>query len=60
MATIKAADQITVLDVSDAYNVVLSSEAYTFLGDTQELRPVLNAQQMQQHIVVITCVLLLQ
>ena len=35
MATIKAADQITVLDVSDAYNVVLSSEAYTFLGDTQ-------------------------
>ncbi len=35
MATIKAADQVTVLDVSDAYNVVLSSEAYTFLGDTQ-------------------------
>lgn len=35
MATIKAADQITVLDVSDAYNVVLSSEAHTFLGDTQ-------------------------
>ena len=32
---IKAADQITVLDVSDAYNVILSSEAYTFLGDTQ-------------------------
>lgn len=31
---IKSADQITILDVSDAYNVVLTSEAYTFIGNT--------------------------
>ena len=34
MATIKAADQVTVLDVTDAYSVILTSEAYTFVGDT--------------------------
>lgn len=31
---IKAADQVTVLDVTDAYSVILTSEAYTFVGDT--------------------------
>ena len=29
---IKAADQITLIDVSDAYSVMLTSEAYTFMG----------------------------
>ena len=29
---IKAADQITVLDVSDAYSIMLTSETYTFIG----------------------------
>lgn len=31
---IKAADQITILDVTDAYSVMLTSEAYTFVGGT--------------------------
>lgn len=31
---IKAADQITMIDVSDAYSVMLTSEAYTFVGGT--------------------------
>lgn len=31
---IKAADQITITDITDAYSVILTSEAYTFLGDT--------------------------
>ena len=31
---IKAADQITIIDVTDAYSVMLTSEAYTFVGDT--------------------------
>ena len=29
---IKSADQITIVDVTDAYSVILSSEAYTFVG----------------------------
>lgn len=29
---IKASDQISIVDVTDAYNVVLTSEAYTFVG----------------------------
>ena len=29
---IKAGDQITIVDVTDAYSVILSSEAYTFVG----------------------------
>lgn len=29
---IKAADQITLIDVTDAYSVMLTSEAYTFVG----------------------------
>lgn len=29
---IKASDQITVIDVTDAYSVVLTSETYTFIG----------------------------
>lgn len=31
---IKAADQITIVDVTDAYSVMLTSEAYTFVGGT--------------------------
>lgn len=31
---IKAADQITIIDVTDAYSVMLTSEAYTFIGGT--------------------------
>lgn len=31
---IKAADQITIVDVTDAYNVILSSDSYTFRGST--------------------------
>ena len=31
---IKSADQITIIDVTDAYSVILTSEAYTFVGDT--------------------------
>lgn len=29
---IKSADQITIIDVTDAYSVMLTSEAYTFVG----------------------------
>lgn len=31
---IKSADQITIVDVTDAYSVMLTSEAYTFVGET--------------------------
>ena len=31
---IKAADQITITDITDAYSVILTSEAYTFVGGT--------------------------
>lgn len=31
---IKAADQLTIIDVTDAYSVMLTSEAYTFVGRT--------------------------
>lgn len=31
---IKSADQITIVDVTDAYSVLLTSEAYTFVGST--------------------------
>ena len=31
---IKSADQITIIDVTDAYSVMLTSEAYTFIGST--------------------------
>lgn len=31
---IKSADQITLIDVTDAYSVMLTSEAYTFVGGT--------------------------
>ncbi len=30
----KAADQVTIVDVTDAYSVILTSEAYTFPGTT--------------------------
>lgn len=30
---IKSADQITIVDVTDAYSVMLTSEAYTFVGE---------------------------
>lgn len=33
MAT-KAADQISIIDITDSYTVMLTSEAYTFIGDT--------------------------
>ena len=31
---IKAADQITISDITDAYSVILTSESYTFVGGT--------------------------
>ena len=31
---IKSADQITIIDVTDAYSVMLTSETYTFIGNT--------------------------
>lgn len=31
---IKAADQLTIMDVTDAYSVMLTSETYTFIGST--------------------------
>lgn len=31
---IKAADQISIVDVTDAYSIILTSEAYTFVGGT--------------------------
>lgn len=31
---IRSADQITIVDVTDAYSVILTSEAYTFVGGT--------------------------
>lgn len=31
---IKSSDQITIVDVTDAYSVILTSEAYTFVGNT--------------------------
>lgn len=31
---IKSADQITIIDVTDAYSIILTSEAYTFVGGT--------------------------
>ena len=31
---IKSADQITIVDVTDAYSIILTSEAYTFVGGT--------------------------
>lgn len=31
---IKAANQLTIVDVTDAYSVILTSEAYTFVGGT--------------------------
>lgn len=31
---IKSADQVTILDVTDAYSVILSNEAHTFVGGT--------------------------
>lgn len=32
MATIRSSDQISIVDVTDAYSVILTSEAYTFAG----------------------------
>ena len=32
MATIRSADQISIVDVTDAYSVILTSESYTFAG----------------------------
>lgn len=37
--TVKAADQISIVDVTDAYSVILTSEAYTFLGTTSAAKP---------------------
>lgn len=36
---IKSADQITIVDVTDAYSVMLTSEAYTFVGGTGGVEP---------------------
>ena len=32
--SIRSADQITIVDITDAYSVILTSEAYTFVGNT--------------------------
>ena len=32
--TVKSSDQITIVDVTDAYSVILTSEAFTFAGTT--------------------------
>ena len=34
MAAIKSSNQLTIIDVTDAYSVILTSEAYTFVGNT--------------------------
>lgn len=36
---VKAADQVSIVDVTDAYSVILTSEAYTFLGTTNAAKP---------------------
>lgn len=36
---VKAADQVSIIDVTDAYSVILTSEAYTFLGTTNAAKP---------------------
>lgn len=36
---VKAADQVSIVDVTDAYSVILTSEAYTFLGTTSAAKP---------------------
>lgn len=36
---VKAADQVSIVDVTDAYSVILTSEAYTFLGTTTAAKP---------------------
>ena len=36
---IKAADQVSIVDVTDAYSVILTSEAYTFPGTTAAAKP---------------------
>lgn len=34
---IKSTDQITIVDLTDAYSVILTNEAHTFLGDTDSV-----------------------
>ena len=34
---IKSSDQITIVDLTDAYSVILTNEAHTFLGDTDSV-----------------------
>ncbi len=36
---VKAVDQVSLIDVTDAYSVILTSEAYTFLGTTSAAMP---------------------
>lgn len=36
---VKAADQVSIVDVTDAYSVILTSEAYTFLGTNTAAKP---------------------
>lgn len=36
---VKAADQVSIVDVTDAYSVILTSEAYTFIGTTTAAKP---------------------
>lgn len=36
---VKAADQVSIVDVTDAYSVILTSEAYTFPGTTTAAKP---------------------
>ena len=50
---IKATAQTTIIDVTDAYSVMLTSEAYTFVGGT-------GVQQKLSHTVVQISVLLYQ
>lgn len=36
---VKSADQLTIIDVTDAYSVILTNDSYTFLGSTNAAKP---------------------
>lgn len=47
---VKASNQVTVMDLTDAYSVVLTNEAYTFLGDTDSVSGTQSTTTMVQAI----------
>lgn len=57
---IKATAQTTIIDVTDAYSVMLTSEAYTFVGGTGGVDQDRLVQQKLSHTVVQISVLLYQ